>query len=130
MNYNSSNGGEKLKKNKLLIVFLLFLLTSCSLNELKVNTITTSSTNTTIEESVYYTVTFLNYDDSILGSISVKEGETANYTFLPPKKPDGDEFSYQFIGFDKDLNNISSDIFTHAEFKEIPKVNWGEITWF
>ena len=101
----------------------------CSLTNLNVNNITTTS-NITFEEPKYYTVTFLNYDDSILGSISVKEGESANYTFLPPKKPDGDEFSYQFIGFDKDLNNISSDIFTHAEFKEIPKVNWGEITWF
>lgn len=129
MNYNSSNGGVKLKKNKLIILSLLFLLTSCSLTNLNVNNITTTS-NITFEEPKYYTVTFLNYDDSILGSISVKEGETANYTFLPPKKPDGDEFSYQFIGFDKDLNNISSDIFTHAEFKEIPKVNWGEITWF
>lgn len=129
MNYNSNNGGVKLKKNKLIILSLLFLLTSCSLTNLNVNNITTTS-NITFEEPKYYTVTFLNYDDSILGSISVKEGETANYTFLPPKKPDGDEFSYQFIGFDKDLNNISSDIFTHAEFKEIPKVNWGEITWF
>ena len=129
MNYNSNNGGVKLKKNKLIILSLLFLLTSCSLTNLNVNNITTTS-NITFEEPKYYTVTFLNYDDSILGSISVKEGESANYTFLPPKKPDGDEFSYQFIGFDKDLNNISSDIFTHAEFKEIPKVNWGEITWF
>lgn len=115
-----------MKKNILLVLFLAIILTSCK----KIEVNNSNTTSTILEESNYYNVTFLNYDDTLLGSISVKEGDSADYNFDIPIKPDSDEFKYEFIGFDKDLTNIKSDISTHAEFKEIPKVDWSEITWF
>lgn len=62
-----------------------------------------------------YTVTFYNYDNSILQQISVLEGETATYTRATPSKPDGD-YSYTFWRWDKTLTNVTSDLDVYPEF--------------
>ena len=72
-------------------------------------------------------VTFLNYDDSVLGTDTVKEGEEAQYRGTTPTKPEDDEFTYEFEGWDKDLKSITSDMTTKAVFKAVGKQGWGEI---
>lgn len=62
-----------------------------------------------------YTVTFYNYDNSILQQVSVLEGETAVYTKATPSKPDA-EYSYTFWQWDKTLTNVTSDLDVHPEF--------------
>lgn len=62
-----------------------------------------------------YTVTFYNYDNSILQQVSVLEGDTAVYTKTTPSKPDAD-YSYTFWQWDKVLTNVTSDLDVYPEF--------------
>ena len=78
----------------------------------------------------YYHVTFVNYDDSLLYEVDVKEGETATYVGETPTKPEDDEFTYEFSGWDKDLDNILSDLTTKAMYDAISKEGWSSIIWF
>lgn len=76
---------------------------------------------------VYYHVTFLNYDDSVLYEADVREGRQAIYGGETPTKPEDDEFTYEFEGWDKDLSSINSNVTTKAKFKYIAKEPWGPI---
>ena len=120
----------------LLSSFALISLVSC------VNTQSTSSSEKSSDSSiipisitsskeadVYYIVTFLNYDDSVLGTDRVKEGEEAHYRGTTPTKPEDDEFKYEFEGWDKDLKSITSDMTTKAQYKYVAKENWSHIYW-
>ena len=84
----------------------------------------------TKENKTVYTVSFLNYDDTLLLKIEVIEGDKAIYKGETPIKKEDSEFTYEFIGWDKELNNIQSDLITRAQFKPVPKENWGDISWF
>ena len=85
---------------------------------------------TSASDGTYYHVTFLNYDDSLLYEVDVLDGEVAIYQGATPVKPEDDEFTYEFIGLDKDLSSITADIITKAQFEPIAKENWGSISWF
>ena len=96
-----------------------------------------SSESTTAESSTsqepvetYYHVTFVNYDDSVLYEVDVLEGGEAHYSGETPTKPEDDEFTYEFDGWDEQLTSIESDLTTKAVFKTKSKINWGEIHWF
>lgn len=67
-----------------------------------------------------YTVKFKNYDGTDLYSTTVKYGESASYVGDIPLKPSTDFATYEFIGWDKELTNISSSFTTIALFKENP----------
>lgn len=56
-----------------------------------------------------HTVTFKDYDDTVLGTISVDYGNSAEYT--PPVR-DG----YVFIGWDQDIDYVTEDITTIAKY--------------
>ena len=121
----------------LLASFTLFSLTSCTDNtEKTTNSSTGSKSEPTSESSVnssvetLYTVTFLNYDETVLDTVKVKEGEEAIYSGATPTRPEDDEFTYSFKGWDKDLKNITSDVTTRAEYNYTAKENWGSIIWF
>ena len=88
-----------------------------------------SSSNSSIHQDVYYTVTFLNYDETPLQEVRVLEGEEAHYTGATPTKDEDDEFKYEFDGWDKDLTNITSNVTTKATYKAVAKENWGPIHW-
>jgi hypothetical protein len=85
---------------------------------------------TPASDGTYFHVTFLNYDDSLLYEVDVLDGEAAIYQGTTPIKPEDDEFTYEFIGWDKDLNSINSDTIAKAQFEAIAKENWGSISWF
>ena len=89
-----------------------------------------SSSESSIPEGTYYHVTFINYDDSVLYEVDVLEGTEAIYSGETPIKPEDDEFTYEFSGWDKDLTNIQSDVTATAQYTYTAKENWGPIHWF
>ena len=89
-----------------------------------------SSNSSSQPQDVYYTVTFLNYDETPLQEVRVLEGEEAHYTGATPTREEDDEFRYEFDGWDRDLKNIQSNVTTKATYKLIAKENWGPIHWF
>ena len=89
-----------------------------------------SSSESSILEGTYYHVTFVNYDDSVLYEVDVLEGSEAIYSGETPIKPEDDEFTYEFKGWDQDLTNIQAEMTTKAEYSYTPKENWGSIIWF
>lgn len=87
------------------------------------------SSSSSAPTDIYYHVVFQNYDETVLDEVDVLEGNEAIYSGETPTKEADDEFTYEFIGWDKDLKNIHSDVTTKALFKEVPKENWGPINW-
>lgn len=83
-----------------------------------------------IPEETYYHVTFLNYDETLLYEVDVLEGTEAIYQGETPIKPEDDEFTYEFNGWDKDLTNIQSEMTVVAQYSYTAKENWGSIIWF
>ena len=64
-----------------------------------------------------YTVKFLNHDGSALKEESVEYGSlpTAPAT---PTKADTDEFSYEFVGWDKEVVAVTGDVTYTAKFEQ------------
>lgn len=65
-----------------------------------------------------YTVTFKNYDGSVLYEESVAGGQSAKYEGEAPSKPMANKKMYIFTGWDKELTNITKDTEITAQFKE------------
>ena len=67
-----------------------------------------------------YTVTFLDYDGSILGTSKVPEGGTATYNGYTPHRSSttsGDyRYDYTFSGWSDSLNNVRYDMTVTAEY--------------
>ena len=78
----------------------------------------------------YYHVVFQNYDETVLYEVDVEEGYEAIYVGETPIKPEDDEFTYEFSGWDVDLTNILSDVVAVAQYSYTAKENWGPIIWF
>lgn len=89
-----------------------------------------SESESSSQEGTYYHVTFVNYDDSVLYEVDVLEGEAAVYGGDTPVKKADDDFEYEFDGWDKDLSSITSDVTAKAQYKSVPKKEWGPINWF
>lgn len=84
-----------------------------------------SGCNTMNDNEEHYTVMFLNYDNTLLYSdTDVKKGEPAIYAGITPTRPETNEYTYNFIGWDKDISAIYSDLVVFAEYETINK---GEI---
>lgn len=68
-------------------------------------------------ESDEYTVTFVNYDGTVLETKSVKYSQSASYTGTAPTKPADGDTVYNFSGWDKDITApITSDTVFTAVF--------------
>lgn len=63
-----------------------------------------------------FTVTFKNYDGSVLGTSTVDIGTTAVYTGDTPTKPEDEKYTYTFSGWDRSLDNVTKDFYTVAQF--------------
>ena len=82
---------------------------------------------------IIYKVTFQNYDGTILYETEVEEGQTAEYIGETPTKPVEEgkvDYTYEFVGWDKELQNISEDTITTAMFEVKTEEGWGDIVWF
>lgn len=60
-----------------------------------------------------YTVTFVDYDGTVLKTETVEEGSTATAPTVPGR--DG----YNFIGWDTDFSNVTSDLIVTALYEEV-----------
>lgn len=106
----------------ILILFSLSNIVSCKENSctnLQTNppytTIPSLAPSTNIDK---YNVEFKNYDGTLLKSISVTKNTDLVYTGNTPVKPSFNGKDYIFIGWDKSLNNISSNLVLTAQFEE------------
>ena len=71
--------------------------------------------------TIYYTVSFQNYDGTVLTTDKVEKDGTATYSGITPTRPETVEFSYTFNGWDKPLTNITGDCVRVAQFTENQK---------
>lgn len=61
------------------------------------------------DDDKYYSVTFVNYDGSLLYSDYLKEGSYAEYKGTTPKKDKDENYTYEFSGWDKPFEPLVSD---------------------
>ena len=68
-----------------------------------------------VDESLLptYTVTFKDYDGTVLKTVSVKEGKTAA---APTTK---ERIGYEFVGWDKAVTNVKSDLVVTAKYDKL-----------
>ena len=75
----------------------------------------------------YYTVTWLNWDGRVLYTEEVRYGNVPSYrdrTSDPintPMKPNDDEHSYIFTGWDKPLVSVKGDVTYTAQYETVPR---------
>lgn len=65
-----------------------------------------------------YKVSFVDYDDTLLYETYVEEGGTVIYKGSEPSRLNSASVLYKFIGWDKDLNNISENTVIRAQYSE------------
>ena len=82
-----------------------------------------------------FTVTFLNYDDSVLATDKVAYGETADPgETANPTKPSDDQYHYTFKGWSDSLDNVTSDRTVKATYSydlnefTVTYKNWDDST--
>ncbi len=85
-------------------------------------------TATFTESNDKYTVTWKNYDGTILETdANIDYGTMPTYDGLTPAKVSTSEFTYEFSGWDKTITSVTDDITYTATFTEI--INKYTITW-
>lgn len=70
---------------------------------------------------VTYTVSFKNWDGTLLSESKVNSGGTVTYQGLTPTRPETAEYEYTFKGWDQSLENILSDCTRVAQYNEVAK---------
>ena len=68
-----------------------------------------------------FTVTFYDGDDNIISSQLVRYGESAIAPSENPTKTYTDDNAYEFTNWDKEFDNVKSDLDIYPEFKEIDR---------
>ena len=99
---------------KILLVILIFLCLlfsiSCKEDNQEIPEDKKKDKQETIEDK-YFVITFTDYDDSIISTVKVKEGEEVTY----PSNPTRDR--YTFIGWSLDVKTVSADITIKAQYE-------------
>ncbi len=84
------------------------------------NAITIEGSNTYLTNATVhfakYSVEFLDFDGTVLGSQTVKAGEAATAPDAPQRK------GYEFLGWDKEFSNVTGDITVTAKYRKIQTV--------
>lgn len=94
-----------------------------------------SNASTSLSKSLpnVYKVRFQNYDGTLLYQTEVEEGKSAVYVGETPTKPVEEgktDYTYEFAGWDKELNSILEDTIATAIFEVKTQEGWGSIAWF
>lgn len=88
-----------------------------SINGIKILTSPPNKDDSNIDLDVKtYEVDFKNYDDSLLYSTKVKDGDEVTYKGKTPSRVSDSEFIYTFKGWDKELGVIKSDTTLFAQY--------------
>ncbi|MBQ7344316.1 MAG: leucine-rich repeat domain-containing protein [Clostridia bacterium] len=99
-------------------------------NKVALSSVRSDLTVYAVYKKVYYqyTVTFLNYDGSVLASVTVDHGKPAEYPYdTPTREPDG-EYAYSFIGWEGgDISKVSCDTFVKATYSATEMVKYCEV---
>lgn len=132
-----------MKLNKLLIIGLIFgglVLSSCgkggvvaSDSDIKPDVTSnvepassedpvSSEDPSSSEEDKYYTITWENYNGAILEvDENVKAGTIPTYDGPTPVRPEGDEYTYSWSGWDPEVGPVTQNEFYIATFDKVPK---------
>ncbi len=86
-----------------------------------------SSSSSSSQPPVQYTITFKNYDDSVLSTQTVNQGSTVVYSGPTPTRPSTSQYTYTFTGWDKNLTNVTSSFSTIAQYSST--INSYTIIW-
>ena len=70
------------------------------------------------EQQVFYTISFVNYDDTVLQSGQVEKGHLPVYEGETPTKAGDTQYSYSFDGWDKEIVEATADATYKATFAE------------
>ena len=89
-----------------------------------------SGSSSSLPIIVNYTVSFKNYDGTLLSESVVEKGGTAIYTGPTPTRMETATCTYTFTGWDQPLENITSDCVRVAQYEEIlkPVTNYYKVT--
>ena len=66
-----------------------------------------------------YTVTWQNWDGTVLEVNNVKEETTPTYNGMTPTKEGNEQYAYEFSGWDKEISAVTGDTVYVAQFNEI-----------
>lgn len=69
-------------------------------------------------EPTIYTITFANWDGTILQTIQVEEGQTPVYTGSTPTRPSDEQYNYTFNGWSPTITEAIQDITYTAQYTE------------
>jgi hypothetical protein len=104
---------QKMKRLPFILLTLL-VLAACDAGTTSVSITTSNSSQTAIQ----HTVTFRNYDDSVLLTQTVNQGFVAIYSGPTPIRPGTTQHSYTFSGWDQNLTNVTSSFSTTAQYSQ------------
>lgn len=68
------------------------------------------------KETIKYEIKWVNYDGNILSIDHVPYGETPSYTGVTPFRPEDDQYSYVFDGWDKEIAPAYGDMTFRAKY--------------
>ena len=68
-----------------------------------------------------YTVTFVNWDGTVLQSGKVAKGETPKYEGAEPTRPSDEKYTYAFSGWEPAIAEVTGDATYTAKYTETPK---------
>ena len=76
----------------------------------------TPTTGTTTKEVSYFTIQFIDYDDTVLDEVSVKEGEIPSYTKELPTRSSENNSIYRFVGWTPELVKANANAVYRANY--------------
>ena len=101
---------------KIICLSLFTLLSSCTgsshneSSESSSGESSSDSSESSSEETKYFTVTWKNYDGAVLEvDKNVKEGETPSYDGKTPTRPDDEDYTYTWTGWNPSIKPVVSD---------------------
>ena len=92
-------------------------------------TVTDDATYTATYNSITnrYTITWKNYNESVISTDLLNYGDTPVYSGDTPTKPADAEYSYEFDGWEPEIATVTDNATYTAHFT--PSINTYEITW-